>query len=383
MSSGESSLMYICIMTVSILFAFGSQKGISTNNYDSNGNPRFLFKPLPFFLSLFIPWFFVAFTKSGVDYNNYYNIINSLTWRSYATSYYNEPGMNIVFLLIKDFVGGDADITIFWIKTITVIIIGSSIYVLRNQVRVAFSIMAYLFIFYLPSFYLISMCFAGAFVFFALALYLKNQKFVIPILIILLAAQFHNSCYLFLPVFIACIVVNSIKSISSLTKILLTIAYIVALTMASTIFSFFQKFSSFHYDDYMTNTFSGSGLYILVLYIPLFWIIFNISKKNDDEFLNNNLFVYALSSCFFNILSYQFRVIERVEILLLPLYMFFIPQIFIKTRILRPVKRKTTTTFLGILIMVYIVFRGVLVFQERVTVESGLANYVFFNPFLK
>ena len=384
MNFTQSACLYIGIYIISFLFARASQRIVKNPGegyYDSNVKD---FKSIPFLLSFFIPWVFVSFTNIGVDYKNYYNIIHGLNWQNFYLSHYNEAGMNLVFLLFRDFFHGNIDASLFAVKTLTIMLIAVGCFILRNEIKMEVAIAAYLMIFYLPSFYLISLCFAASILYLAFAIYLLYDKRFIPVVLILVAAQMHNTCYLMIPVFFACEFLKKGANYSKPKKVLLVVAYIIAIALSSTVFNMaIRLIPSFHYNAYATRDASGTGLYFFVLYVPLAYIVYKLNSNSSNVKINNCLFVLALTSCLINILSYRFRVIERIELLLLPMFLYCIPYDVLNTNILFSKGKKTRTTIIAIIVVAYYLLRAYLVFRERVTLASGLANYSMFNPFLQ
>lgn len=155
-----------------------------------------------FVIALVVPWFILAFTNIGADYNNYHDIIDSASWYNYADYFTWEPFFLLMSVFFKTLCNGNPDAVIFIYKTATLILMGASMYLMRNEISLWLSIMAYMMLFFFASFYLIAMCLACSIVSLAVVLFLKNDKFLIPILLIIFSAQIHNSMYLFLPIFI-------------------------------------------------------------------------------------------------------------------------------------------------------------------------------------
>lgn len=198
---------------------------------------------------------------------------------------------------------------------------------------------------------------------------------------IILAAQLHNSAYLFLFIIAAFFVLEHSERFSSLMKFVITIAFIIAIVFAGQIFEIASSISGFHYNNYGNNTFSGSGLMVFVLYVPMFFILYKMMKHCNDERIRNLTYILAISSCLFNLLSYRFRVIERMEFYILALYMIVIPFFFCHSNIIDYNKDNREKNIYLILYILYLLFRGYMVFTSRVTVASGMAQYSFFNPF--
>ncbi len=373
LSSTETIFLYLAIFIVATFFAFKSQKVTMINSVVVSS-----FRKLPFFLSFIIPWFFVGFTNVGSDYESYSMIAGSVDMGNYTSFLDSEPGMNLTFIVLTIICGYNIDITLFLLKTITIVIVYFSIYLAKDHIRIGYSVLAYLLLFYLPSFYLLSISIASAIVSLAICIYTFKRKVFIPVLLVLIAGQLHNSCYIFFPAFVLCIFINK-KGDRDYLKKLAIIAYIIVAVLSSIIFNFAQShIEGFHYNFERENT--ELGFLLFILYIPLFYIVYEINRLNDNKRVNSMILVFALSSCLFRIMAYSFEVVERMEIVLTPLYSLLIPSVVYSTYSFRKTL-KGNNKQLNVIFIAYLLFRGFLVVLERTTSESGVGNYVFFNPF--
>lgn len=376
MSRIQTQIFYIIIIAISSFFAFKSQIEI-----DEKGEKKIRFRKIFFLLSFLISWFIISFTNIGSDYENYYYIIDRLTWSNYNIFSSEEPGMNLVFLIIREIVH-NTDVTIFIIKTVTIAIIFYTFYIIKENLKVGYAVLSYLLLVYLSSFYLITISLAASIVYLAIDLKVYKDKKILPIILILIAAQLHNSAYIVLPMYMMILIFYNNKQVK-LKKILICIIYIITILLSGFIFNYFStSVKGFHYNNYGTNDFSGTGIMVIFMYLPLLLLYCYIKKYNKNEKMNSIFFVLALTSCMFKILSYRFRVIERMEYYILPLFSNIIPTIIFENN-LDKVKdnKKLTVTRVFLFFILYLLFRGSLVFFERTTSISGVGIYNFFNPF--
>lgn len=372
MSPIMSKLLYISVILFSISFASYSQVN------DSIGKKTI--RKIPFFLSFAIPWFVIAFTKIGVDYENYAYLIRIISPSNYLIES-SETLFNLIVLFLKTYISENPDVVIFILKTITLLLVYRAIYSLRTQVSIGFSVAAYMLLCYLPSFYLITIMLACAIVLNAIAIYYKSHKLIIPIGLVILAGLIHNSALVFLPVFIVLIYLNTQGRLTGLKKWIVLAAYAIAVLGSSWIFNYVSSFAGFHYGNYASNAFNGSGVMIIIIYLPLMYVVHLYVTSDLETMKKNGIFVFALTSLVFNILSYRFRVIERMEFLLIPLYMIYFAGAYRSSKI-RTNYAMLTFSKKELLLLLYLLFRGVLVFTSRVTISSGLDQYLFFNPFI-
>lgn len=383
MSIISTQIFYIVIMVLSIFFAFCSQKSykIALQN-GHNEYKEIKIRNSLYIVSFIIPCIVIAFTDIGSDYENYYMIIERLTWNNYDSFFSEEPAMNLLFLVIRTIAINNVDITIFIIKIITCMLFFISFYIASKEIKIGYAITGYLLLLFLPSFYLLTISLSASVVSVGMSLFFFKKKNVLPFLLILFAAQLHNSAYIFIPVYLACIFING-KRTTNIKRILFATIYIVMTLSASIIYSYIQKtVSGFHYNNYGTNSFNGSGLMIFVQYIPLFIILIYIFRMNNiDKNIKNYIFVFVLSDCLFYVLSYQFRVIERMVFYMVSLYTLLFPYVFMKISRQKRSNQRLVFTILELSLILYVCFRGYLVFIQRTTISSGVGHYHFFNPF--
>ena len=376
MSRIQTQFFYILVILISTFLAFKSQIEI-----EENGKRRLKFRKIFFILAFLIPWIVIAFTNIGSDYKNYYYIIDRLNWNNYNKYVSEEAGMNLMFLTIRNIVN-NTDITIFFIKTITMLLIYSTFYIIRDKIKIGYAVFAYLLLVYLPSFYLLTITLAASIVYLAIILRIYKNKKIIPVVLILLAAQLHNSAYIILPMYFFITLLMDNKQVK-LKKIIFTVAYVSVIFLASFIFDYFStSVQGFHYKGYGSNSYSGTGIMLIVMYVPLLIIYLYLKKYNKNNLMNNAFFAFMLTSLLFKLLSYKFTVIERMEYYILPLYSCIIPTIIFENKLDSTSKiSRFSITKIFLMIILYLLFRGIIVFIERTMSTSGVGLYKMFNPF--
>lgn len=336
-------------------------------------------------IALVVPWFILAFTNIGVDYEHYYDIIDKVTWYDYADYFTWEPFFLLMSVFLKTICNGNPDLVIFIYKTITVFLIGISMYLLRNEVRLWLSIMVYMMLFYFGSFYLIAMCLASSIVSFAVVLWYKNNKIIIPLLLILVAAQIHNSMYLFLPIFILAVYYSKSVHNNILKFFVMVFSFIAAGGLAMVIFKWAAgNIESFHYNSYTDLTDNGGGLMFYIRFGTLSYIMYEYYKINKDVSDKIRFFVvFALGSALFYNMAYTFRVIGRMDFALITFYYLFLPYMFNKSidkaRLLNTNKYQA----INLLCFVFLFFLGYDEMSARIVdrISPGLGHWILFVPF--
>jgi hypothetical protein len=364
-------------MIISCLLAFFSQN--NNSEIDNDYNTKSNFHLFPFALSLIIPWFFLSFTQIGVDYINYYNIVARVDWSNLTIGEDVELLFNILCVVLKTITGGNIHTAIFLMKTMTVLLIGISIYLMKDRIYVCYSVVAYLFLMYLASFYLISICLASSIVMLAVSIWRRYDIILIPFFLVILAGLLHNSVFILMPAFIFCLIVKG--RYGKIFNIVIVVSFIIITLMASSIYNYVAThIPGFHYRYSEINN-NGSGLMILLKYIPVFLCIKHECKNNKDQQLIKYIFFLSLTSCMFSFLAYRFEVIGRMEYNLLFLYGLLYPELFKETKEVYK-KRYLNVNFYQLLVMGYYLFRGYFEFIARTNINSSIINYEFFNPFV-
>lgn len=373
----ETKTLYYIVFIITLLFAFMAQ-GRTVQVRD--GSIKRNFYPIPFLISLIVPWYMLAFTDIGIDYKNYYNIIREVDLYNYNKIFSVESGFALVSAILKIIFNYNIDVVIFIFKSFSIVLSFVAIYNLRHQLSIWISVFAYMLLLFLPSFYLISQTMASAIVLFSLSLYLCKKKVIIPLLLLILGGFIHNSIFIFIPVAIT----GYYLTITKYTKtkiVFIIILSLVIVASSTSIYGYVMTYvPGFHYINYGDNYFEGSGLFFLVKYPPLFYIAYIVWKYGYEKDIKIFIFVFIVASAVFNILSYRFIVIERMEFLLLANYILFLP-IFMDNQVYLKNNHKKYSN-IKIIYFIYIVFIGYNVIQGRTSANVDMAVYHYFNPFL-
>lgn len=373
----DTKVLFYIVLIVSLLFAYLSQ---GRSAMMENGDIRTNFRVFPFIISGLIPWYFLAFTDIGVDYPNYVRIISEIDLDNYNEMFFVESGFALASAILKVLFNDNIDAVLFVFKSFSIVLSFVSIYILRDKLNVCFSVFVYMLLLYLPSFYLISQAMAAAMVLLSIAIYYKTNKIVIPLAILIAGGFIHNSVFIFTPVAAVC----HYLTITKLTRskaILIMVGAIVLVAGASSLYGYaVSNISGFHYVNYGDNSFEGSGLYFFVKYLPLFYIAKIVSGYECDKNNKIFIFVFVVASAVFNLLSYQFRVIERMEFLLLANYIFFLP-IFIKGQKILKNQSMPYYSRMTVILLAYLCFIGYGVIEGRTSERVEMATYIYFNPF--
>ena len=361
-----NSFIYIYVLNIIFAYILG---GLSQK--------KGKFKLFPFITSYLVPWFFICFSNNGPDYTTYKEVVDMMDWNNYSSSYISEPGFNLIVVCLKELSNNNVHITIFLLKTLNIILFSLSIFIVRDRINIRISNLFFVIFYFLPAFYLLSMYVAIGLILCSISLYIKYNIKLIPILLVLVAAQIHNSAYMMIPILI--LVFSNLASKFANKPVLkygLLIGAFVLVYASTYIFSvaldYFSDFS--HYAGYFGEGNSGSGIFVYFMFIIQFIIVFEIKNDNSTAEIPNILFLFTLFDFVFVLASYQFRVIDRMDYYFLSSYFIFYPILLYKNRFVV----SQTAKFL---LIFYTMIQAYFVYDVRTSV-LGMDSYHFFNPFI-
>ena len=372
-----TKVLFFIVLAFTLLFAYLSQ---SKGEVKNNGEIKKKFRYLPFIISGIIPWYYLAFTNIGVDYPNYYQIIKEIDMTNYNDLFFVESGFALFSAVLKIVFNGNIDAVLFIFKSFSIVLSFISIYILRDKLNVCYSVFVYMLLLYLPSFYLISQAMGAALVLSSVAFYYKTNKIAVPLVLLIAGGFIHNSVFIFIPV----AALSYYITITKLTRakvFFIMVGSIILVVTASSLYSYaISNISGFHYVNYGDNSFEGSGLFFFVKYLPLFYIAKIVIEYESDMKNKVFIFVFVVASALFNMLSYKFRVIERMEFLLLGNYIFLLP-IFIRNQEILMHKNLPYYSRMTVILLAYLCFIGYGVIEDRTSAGVEMDVYVYFNPF--
>ena len=372
----ETKLLYFVVFFVSLFFAYLAQ---SRNVYLRDGHIVRKFRIIPYLISMTVPWYMLAFTDIGVDYPNYVQIINYIDINNYNEIFSVESGFALVSAILKTVFDGNIDAVLFVFKSFSIVVSFIAIYIVRNRLNVFVSVLAYMLLLFLPSFYLISQAMAAAIVLLSLSIYYRRNKLLAPLLLLIFGGFIHNSIFIFIPVAFLGYFLSTTKLTKGKVAIVILLS-ITAVIFASSIYGYvLANVPGFHYGNYGDNSFEGSGLFFLVKYLPLFYIGYIVWQYGINKENKAFIFVFIVASAVFNLLSYQFRVIERMEFLLLANYILFLPM-FVDDQLYLKYSHKKYSN-IKIVYFLYLAFIGYNVIQGRTSEAVDMSVYHYFNPF--
>lgn len=305
-----SILLYTFIFFLSSLFAFNSQKILSSGNI--------VFRPAWFVLCFLLLWVFYAFNDVGSDLPQYRFIFENS--RSGEANY--ETGlveMGYIYLnYIIHFFTHDPVRGVAIIRTIQLLIVFWAFYLLRKDINLGFCVTAYVALFYFASYNILRSSLAGAICILNVALLLKNKNwFCIPL--ILLAYSIHRSSALFLiPIASYYLLYNSpFRKLGKAGKV----AYVLlssAVVVYGTLFMQYLLESGFgvgRFDDYLEEE-QTAGVMFLFIYIPLFVALYKSRSIESLRFskLFDITFVFLVFECLIALLAYKVGILTRADI---------------------------------------------------------------------
>lgn len=380
MSRGGTLALYIVIMLIAVTAALLSQRKI----FNENG-VFYKFKFRFFVISFLALWFVSAFTNIGVDYGAYIRIIRMASFNS---AWKGEIGFNFLCIALNFLCGDNYDLSLFIIKTMTLMIFFRSLYLLRDHIRIGLAVFAFALMSYLR-FYLISMHFAAALILLSVTyLYLGSAKK--GMLFYAFAILIHYSAIFLFPMYLLFYIITAWKKkFSRLQIFLLTIGYVTVFFGIYQIYNFmvstFSIFSQYGAYGFIKN-YSGLGIMQILYYIPIFYMAIVMYRCSDNKRLVNLSIVMSITGLFYAMLGYRLDVMSRMYEHFMGLYMLCVPALFHERMTGVDLARRKFVFSYRVDLTIwtfYIVVRGIDVMNDILKISSSakMNQWKFFFPF--
>ncbi len=272
-------MLYILIFAFTTIFAFAANKRerLLKKTYKQKRINCF------FLISFLIAWFFYAFGNVGADLTMYRSIYASAKFSDgWILGAGLETGYRVLNALLHSIVG-DEYIGISLIKTIQIILVFASIWMIRDRIHIGYAVMAYMALFYFEAFNLIRISLAAGVCMVSIAL-LINKKTLMPLLLAILAMSIHTASIVFLVAIIGYLIYQKMYQVKILIRIAVIVAVPVVVLLSGQIISILVESGYFmdRYSDYTTNA-SSIGVMQIVFYFPVFANLYSLKKLSSDK----------------------------------------------------------------------------------------------------
>lgn len=333
-----------------------------------------------FALSFLVAWFFFAFTNSGTDWTSYINIYNE---SSLTSEYFASDGLEIGYGFLNAFLHlfiKNANYGIVIIKTIQIALVFSSIYSLKSEIHLGFSVLAYMALFYFPAFNILRISLAGAICLFS---YIKSsrEKYLISFFLGIVSVFIHKAA----AIFIIALSIYNIYRFSGRYKtllkalILFAVPFIVFWGKDILMFVLQTGFFFDRYENYLGYD-STFGFMQIIFYLPILFVYFAIPISQKKLFSYDLIFCFIVIGFAVAMLGYSVGMLSRMAVFFVAPFMFFLPQ-YIKSSSSPPSASSSSQaqTSLGLrfVIFLYWCFRYIIVMSD-IFLISGLYNFSFF-----
>lgn len=375
MSSENTLVLYIFIFVITTIYPLLFRRNNET-------------KREGLLVPFIIHWFFCCFTNIGVDYQNYYRIIENIGTSNAFEGV--EIGFTWICIILKT-LSFNPDQIIFLLKTLTVVLFYKGFYKLRKTTIIPLAILSYNVLIYLQGFYLLSMQLAIALLFLSVIHLLfgtRNKS----VFYMLMACLIHTSSILLLPIYVILMYMQSKKALISVRQICVLVCVMATISVCFTIIydyainsiPIFQYYVAYELSD--TDQATGSGLGQIVFYLPIFYFILQIYRSNLSSNIKNGAVIFSIVGFTYALLGYKVEVLMRINESFFCLYAIFIPLLFFK-RTTHAVSIKQTRfpirleQFVWVL---YLCFRGYIVVSGYMSEDSlsEISEFHFFNPLM-
>lgn len=326
MTRTSTIFLYVSILCISTLCSMMAQK-----RRVLNGKVVYYFRFRWYVASFLVAWFFCAFTDIGVDYSNYIRIISSA---SLDNLFSGEVGLNALAVLFKFFLGNNFDGVYFALKTSAILIAYYAIWKLRNKANLGLAVFSYILLSYLR-FYLVGMHISTALVLLSIV-YLVEDCDRKALISYCLACTMHYSAVLLTPAYLLFyLIMWRGKRISRIMIVLLSIAYLLIVYFASSLYMFLTSSISIfsHYAEHgLIDKYQGTGLMQFVFFAPILYMGLQMHKKHSNKRLINMTLIWGITSFFFGMLGYSMNVVARMYEHFIGLYIVFVPMFLFDRR---------------------------------------------------
>ena len=288
-------------------------------------------KKLPYYFFI-IPSFALVFFVSAfrgdfmTDYANYRDRFDSLSMYSFTDLFRYDFDIEFGYVLLNGLIHlfTDNSVYLFMITTL-IILIGFYYQISKYSVNIWLSILMFVTIgSYYASFNITRQILATAIIF-AGSKFLYERKFLKFLLVVILAALFHQSSLIMIPFYF---ILNFRINYRNLLIMLVGSAIVVM--YFDSILSFAQKFV---YSNYTEQAYGMTGQSFTNVILPIALLVFSLfhvkkldSKNNMHRIWFNAIIFYAV----FNILGLQVLMMERLGRFFAPYALLLIPFIFSK-----------------------------------------------------
>lgn len=188
MTQLNSLFLYLLIILITTLLSFIFEKT----------NKKRLHIIL-FIAILCVPSFFSAIRLNiGTDF-----VIHETVFNDILNNTVVEKRAEIGYILLNQiviFMHGNYHILLFLVSFISFFFIFSTFYLAKEDISISFAMFSYMLLYYQMSFNYIRQLLAASIGVFACVLYLKKKKYVIPTIMCLVAASFHITALIYIPV---------------------------------------------------------------------------------------------------------------------------------------------------------------------------------------
>lgn len=357
----NSVMLYVGIIASSTLFAYLSQRKLENVDLRRTSN-QIIMKTIQkvfFVLSFLILWFFSAFSSCGADKTSYKIIFQNVSFQTIFDGW-QEPGFNLFNLVFRVF-GDNPRIIYVAMTTVTLLLVYSTLDMLKDEINVAFSVLAYGTLFYVQSLSLMRIYLASAILFWGIRFLKKNEYFKYGI-VIAVAISIHYSCCIMLFPWIILYMMyhHRYKQVVHIVVIICMMgAGIVVLKGLAPIMGSVPMFARFQ--QYFQNMQSGGfGVMQFVYFMPIILLVLCVFPKLNDNY-KRIFFTFTSSAFFVGVMSYVITILGRAFVLFSILYLFIVPY---GLKYLKEEINRWKYYFVCVATIVYYVFRFMIYISE-------------------
>ena len=296
----STTLLYLTILIFCFILCSFSQHKVQGT---------VVFNIVPFISTFAILWYFSFWCNVGIDLPQYREIYENADFSTLTDDLHMEPGFKFLCASISSFTTSSF-LGIGIIKTITLVLIFFSLFLLRYKIHLGFAILPYVSYPYFQSFDLIRISLAASIILLGYIL-LLDKKNKIGYVCFALSCVIHYSSVINVPLLLLLLIINkwNSKYIFPISIVVVLVIVIIAPSILTSIVA--ENIYLNKYESYVSSDSSSFGVMQFFYYIPAFAALY-IVRKEKNRFKEWYIFVaYGFSIA---LLGYVVGMVTRMYV---------------------------------------------------------------------
>lgn len=316
--------LYNSILLVSFLVGSLSQRKITLRG---TIKLDYKFRPIAFYITFLLLWFFLVLNKTGSDLQQYIYIYNSSVFNiDWIICNKIEVGFRFLNAVLHHVIT-DAYVGIGIIKTVSLFLFFLSLYKMKDDIDIGVAILFYVSVFYFYSFSAIRSTLAGSLCILSSVLLYKGKN-VKSLILSLSAVTIHSSAILHIITLLGFGVYRLFRILGKKRKFIMIVSIPIIVSFGTTIINYFinniNLFPGRYSTKYMTYG-SSFGVGQLAHYLPIFILMIYASKCFVNRRMLEHNFIWTITGFIIAMIGYDVGMISRAAIYFYFPFVIFMP----------------------------------------------------------